>query len=162
MTDAGSNTVTFHLTAPDPDFLYELALPAAFALPAGTPLHPRGFLPATGPYRVASFDPKHGLRLVRNPMFHEWSPAAQPIGFPDVIVERVGGSADADVATVLHGSADVASVALDAGTLSPGELASLRTQHASQLASQPLGLHLVPRAQHAHRAVRQTSRRAGP
>ena len=31
----GTNTVTFHLTEPDPDFLYKLALPAAFAVPAG-------------------------------------------------------------------------------------------------------------------------------
>ena len=60
VTDAGSNTITFHLTSPDPDFLYKLALPSAFAVPAGTPLHPRGFVPATGPYEIASFDPKRG------------------------------------------------------------------------------------------------------
>ena len=68
-TDTASNTVTFHLTSPDPDFSYKLALPAAFAVPAGTPLHPRAFIPATGPYKIASFDPKHGIRLVRNPGF---------------------------------------------------------------------------------------------
>ena len=35
-----ANTVTFHLTAPDPEFLYKLALPFADAVPAGTPGHP--------------------------------------------------------------------------------------------------------------------------
>ena len=32
------NTITFHLTSPDPDFLDKLALPEAFAQPADTPL----------------------------------------------------------------------------------------------------------------------------
>jgi peptide/nickel transport system substrate-binding protein len=35
--DTASNTVTFHLTAPDPDFLHKLTLPTAFAVPAATP-----------------------------------------------------------------------------------------------------------------------------
>ncbi len=133
-TQAGSNTITFHLDSPDPDFLYKLDLPSAFAVPAATPLHPRGFVPATGPYEIASFDPKRGIRLVRNPRFHEWSPAAQPSGFPDTIVEHVQGSADTHVAAVLHGSADLAS-----GETRPSQsaLASVRTQHASQLELNP-------------------------
>jgi YVTN family beta-propeller protein len=134
VTEPGSNTVTFRLTAPDPDFLYELALPAAFAVPARTPLHPRGFVPATGPYEVASFDPKRAIRLVRNPSFREWSQAAQPSGFPDAIVERFGGSAAARVAAVLHGSADLATNLV---TLSPAALASVRTRHASRLEANP-------------------------
>ncbi len=137
VTDRASNTVTFHLRAPDPDFLYKLALPAAFAVPAGTPLHPRGFVPATGPYQVASFDTKRGLRLVRNPRFREWSAAAQPRGFPDEIVERVNGSPDAHITAVVSGSADVASVGWNAGTPSPAALASVRTQHAGQLKLNP-------------------------
>ena len=51
VTDAGSNTVTFHLASPDPDFLYELALPSAYAVPAGTPLHPHGFAACHRPVR---------------------------------------------------------------------------------------------------------------
>src|SRR5207248_11566836 len=78
--DSASNTVSFHLTSPDPDFLYKFVLPAAFAIPVWTPLHPHGFVPATGPYEVASFDPEREIRLVRNPRFREWSPAAQPRG----------------------------------------------------------------------------------
>ena len=52
VSDPDTNTITFHLTSPDPDFLYELALPSSDALPVGTPLHPHGFVPATGPYQV--------------------------------------------------------------------------------------------------------------
>jgi YVTN family beta-propeller protein len=133
-TDPAANTVTFQLTAPDPDFLIKLALPPAYAVPDGTPLHLRHPLPATGPYRIASYDPKHAVRLVRNPRFREWSRAAQPSGFPDSIVERVGGSADAHTAAVVHGSADLAS---DAARPSPAALASVRTQHASRLEVNP-------------------------
>ena len=133
--DPGANTVTFRLTSPDPDFLDKLALNAADAVPVGTPTHPRGFVPATGPYKVASFNPKTGVRLVRNPRFHEWSAAAQPSGFPDVIDERVGGSMDARVAQVLHGAADLA---LDADEApSPAVLESVRTQHAGLLEISP-------------------------
>ena len=95
VTNSASNTVTFHLIAPDPNFLYELALPYVYVLPAGTPLHPRGPLPATGPYEIAAGSTTHGVRLVRNPEFREWSQAAQPSGFPSEIVERYGGSPDA-------------------------------------------------------------------
>ena len=102
VTEPGSDTITFHLTSPDPDFLDKLALPAAFALPAGTPLHLREFAPATGPYEVASLDPKRAVRLVRNPRFREWSQAAQPSGFPDTIVERFYGSPDVRVAAVVR------------------------------------------------------------
>jgi peptide/nickel transport system substrate-binding protein len=137
VTDRAANTVTFHLTAPDPNFLYELTLPAASAVPAATPLHLRGFAPATGPYEIASFDPKRGIRLVRNPSFREWSPAAQPSGFPDEIVERVTGSTDAHILAAARGSADVASVGLNSKPLSPGVLGFVRTQHASQLELNP-------------------------
>ncbi len=104
-------------------------------MPAGTPLHARVPLPATGPYEIASFEPKRGvIRLVRNPKFREWSPAAQPSGFPDVIVEHFKGTPDAHVTAVLHGSADLAS---NLSALSPALLASLRTQHASSLHVNP-------------------------
>src|SRR5262249_9440322 len=133
VTDRAANTVTFHLTAPDPDFLFKLTLPAASAVPATTPLHLDGFAPATGPYEIASFDPKDGIRLVRNPWFHEWSPAAQPSGFPDEIVERITGTTDAHILAAVRGSADVASVGLNSKPPSPDVLRFVRTQHASQL-----------------------------
>jgi YVTN family beta-propeller protein len=134
VTGRDAKTVTFHLTEADPDFLYELAVPAANAVPAGTPVHVHGALPATGPYKVASFDPKRALRLVRNAHFREWSPAAQPSGFPGVIVEGLRGSPDAHVSAVVRGSADLAS---NLNGLSASVLASLHTQHASLLEVNP-------------------------
>ena len=46
-----ANTVTFQLTAPDPQFLYKLAFSWAYAIPPGTPDHliSAAQLPATGP-----------------------------------------------------------------------------------------------------------------
>ena len=98
-TDDISNTVTFHLTAPDPEFLYKLAFPMADAVPADTPGHDLGRSPppATGPYMtqsVSSSDTRYdGYRLafgtwtlVRNPHFRQWSSEAQPAGSPDRIV----------------------------------------------------------------------------
>ena len=78
-------------------------------MPAGTPLKARLPLPATGPYMIASYDPKHGVRLVRNPRFHEWSAAAQPAGYPDEIAFRfVADPADAQVDAVKRNEADYA------------------------------------------------------
>ncbi len=134
-SDVGSNRVTFRLTSPDPDFVYELTLPPAFVVPAGTPLHASGIVPATGPYEVDSWNPRTGVRLVRNPRFREWSPAAQPKGLPDVIDERLGGSMDARVAKVLRGDADLA--ADDDQAPSQAVVESLRTQHASLLSVSP-------------------------
>jgi peptide/nickel transport system substrate-binding protein len=87
-TDRSARTVVFHLRAPDPAFLAKLALPPAFAVPAGAPAHDVGAvpLPATGPYRIAEYRPDaKTLRLLRNPAFREWSPDAQPRGYPDSI-----------------------------------------------------------------------------
>jgi peptide/nickel transport system substrate-binding protein len=133
VADPESNTVTFHLTAPDPDLLHKLTLPAAFAVPAGTPISARLPLPATGPYMIASYDPKHGARLVRNPRFHEWSAAAQPSGYPDEIVLRTGLSPDAQVSAVERGKADVLHGLPDP----PSRVSVLRRQHASWLQVNP-------------------------
>ena len=74
--------------------------------PAST--HP---LPATGPYVIDSYRRAKGSRegslvLVRNPRFREWSPAAQPNGYPDRIVWRLGVGADAAVTAIERGRAD--------------------------------------------------------
>ena len=113
VVDAASNTVAFHLTAADPDFLEKLAALPTYAVPADTPFKARLPLPATGPYMVRSFDPKHGLRLVRNPRFHEWSSAAQPAGYPDEIAfQFVEPSffSDAQIDAVKRNKADYAFV----------------------------------------------------
>ena len=89
VTNSAARTVTFHLTAPDADFLTKLASTFAVAVPASTPPHDVGNhpVPATGPYMIASF--KNGsAKLVRNPRFREWSADAKPDGYPDAIVWR--------------------------------------------------------------------------
>ena len=55
-----ANTVTFHLTAADPEFLYKLALPDGGRGAGDTPLKAHLPLPATGPYMIASFKPDNG------------------------------------------------------------------------------------------------------
>jgi peptide/nickel transport system substrate-binding protein len=86
VTDRSSRTITFHLTAPDPDFLMKLALPVAYAVPAGMSPSRRDTVPATGPYRIASYSAKDRvIELVRNSRFSEWSEDAQPSGFPAAI-----------------------------------------------------------------------------
>jgi peptide/nickel transport system substrate-binding protein len=107
VTDDANNTVVFHLVAADPEFPDKLAVFTAFAVPARTPNrdigpHP---LPATGPYEIAS-DTAREVTLVRNPYFHEWSHAAQPDGYPDRIVWRIGASPGVEVAAVERGYAD--------------------------------------------------------
>src|SRR5262249_35867471 len=104
------NTVVIHLTAPDPDFLYQLALPNAHAVPAHTLAAVSGPVPATGPYEVDRVDQKRRkIVLVRNPRFHLWSSAAQPDGFPDKIVEKYGYTGESAVRAVEAGKADITS-----------------------------------------------------
>jgi peptide/nickel transport system substrate-binding protein len=75
-------TVTFHLATPDPNFLDELALKFADAIPGSVPLHTNTHpLPATGPYMISRYDPRKGMVMVRNPNFRQWSADAQPRGF---------------------------------------------------------------------------------
>jgi YVTN family beta-propeller protein len=107
VTNDATRTVTFHLVRPDPELLAHLAFWAAAAVPASAPDRDVGTrpLPATGPYKVASVTPRQ-VTLVRNPFFHEWSHAAQPDGYADRIVWRLGASTDAAVTAVERGRAD--------------------------------------------------------
>jgi len=131
-------TVTFHLVAPDPEFLHKLALPFASVVPGTTPLHNTGRpLPATGPYVIATYRSKRQLRLVRNVHFHEWSQAAQPDGYPDEIVVENGRAPDEAVGDVVAGRADVFSTSHSLTPISEKQLAVLRTQHASHVHSNP-------------------------
>jgi len=109
VADAKTGTVTFHLIAPDADFLYKLALPFADAIAPGTPDHMLSAtqIPATGPYMTSSYVPHHRWVLVRNPRFRQWSAAAQPDGYPDRIVVRFNVPAVAAVTDVERGQADV-------------------------------------------------------
>jgi YVTN family beta-propeller protein len=139
VADDATRTVTFHLVAPDLEFLYKLALAFAYVVPAGTPANEVGTrpLPATGPYVIAKYSPKHVVRLVRNPHFHEWSQAAQPDGYPNEIVFEIGGTPDEAVNDVIRARADVFSTAQSQTPPSAGELAAIKTRYASQVRTNP-------------------------
>ena len=134
VTDRAARTVTYRLTAPDGEFPLKLALPFAFALPAKTGPREIGRpLPATGPYRIAAFS-KKSLRLVRNPSFREWSPDAQPDGFPDSIVYKWPFAFDKAVARVRAVEKGDADVALGGGPPLPKErLDQLAVRYPSRL-----------------------------
>ena len=134
VTNDEEGTVVFHLTAPDPDFLYKLT-PYSFTapVPPGTPNHDLGpsAVPGTGPYRIVSFG-SSGLRFERNPYFHEWSYAAQPAGYPDAIVYVYSRSHAATVTAIERGAADWT---LD--LVLPGQLRDLQRRYPSQLRTSP-------------------------
>jgi peptide/nickel transport system substrate-binding protein len=129
--DRAARTVTFRLTAPDPDFLTKLALPFAYAVPGHTAGHNIGMhpLPATGPYLIAAYERKQKLmRLVRNPRFRQWSADAQPRGYPDSIVWswRLTGSLAAEAREVERGAADLAPSFVPGFTKQQLELLAIR------------------------------------
>jgi peptide/nickel transport system substrate-binding protein len=103
-----AGTLTFHLTAPDPEFMDKLALPFAVAVPGSTPLHDMGNtpIPGTGPYMWQSYQPNKGAVMVRNPHFHVWSKAAQPAGLPDQIEFKFGLTVEDEVTEIENGQAD--------------------------------------------------------
>lgn len=108
VADDKAGTVTFHLTQPDAEFMYKLAVPFGAVLPAGTPAQDLGTKPApgTGPYAIASYDPNRQMRLVRNPRFKAWSEEAQPDGYADEIDYDYGLDDEAAVTAVENGQAD--------------------------------------------------------
>jgi len=136
VADRGARTVTFHLTAPDADFLTKLALPFAFAVPAGTAARDVGVnpIPATGPYVIATYRPRrHLIRLVRNRRFRQWSVDAQPDGYPDAIdwSWRLAADVSAEARAAERGATDIATYL--APPLSKQELDVLSVRYPSQL-----------------------------
>ncbi len=132
-TDDAAGTVTFHLTAADPDFMHKLALPFAAGIPPSVLGRDVGNrpVPATGPYMISSFTPKD-MRLVRNPRFREWSRVARPDGYPDEIVWTIGSTVEQQLDMIVAGSADaMAGVPFDRPD--PSRLAQLRAQYPAQV-----------------------------
>ena len=103
-----SGTLTFHLTAPDPEFLDQVALPFAYVVPSTTSKKITGnnVPPGTGPYMWQSYNPNKEAVLVRNPFFKVWNAEAQPAGYPDQIVEKYGLQISDEVTQVERGAAD--------------------------------------------------------
>jgi ABC-type transport system substrate-binding protein/DNA-binding SARP family transcriptional activator len=137
-----ARTVTFHLTRPDPDFLYKLAFPMAYAVPPGTPHHDIGGnpLPATGPYMTRRFSPSRSWVLVRNPRFREWSRDAQPDGYPSRIDLKSVHDLRAAVGAIKRGESDVLLFPPSDRLAGLGALGELATRYANQLHSDPYGL----------------------
>jgi peptide/nickel transport system substrate-binding protein len=135
VTDDATGTVTFNLTAPDPEFLYKLSLPFAFAVPGNTPLKDLGNNPppGTGPYMWKSYDPQHEAVLVRNPYFKVWNAETQPDGMVDEIDYKFGLSVEAEVTQVENGQADWVFDAPPSDRLN-----ELSTQYGSEVHVNPL------------------------
>ena len=138
VADPASNTVTFHLVAPDPEFPDKLTLPFADALPAKTtPLRPvTTALPSTGPYMFTHYREERSAVLVRNPNFRVWSDAAQPQGFPNRIVLNAAVTLNAATAAIERGKTDVM-----IGFGPPAtRLQEVETRYASQVHVHPYSL----------------------
>ncbi len=131
--DGRSRTVTFHLTAPDGDFLYKLAFSFTTPVPASVPAHDVGIhpVPSTGPYMIMRDIPRREIDLARNPEFRQWSAAAQPDGYPDRIIWRFGLTPGQEVAAIEAGRADWMADP-------PPHVASLVARYDSQVHINPL------------------------
>lgn len=103
-----SGVLVFHLTQRDAEFLDKLALPFAFVVPPSAPNKDIGThaLPGMGPYKFAGYTPNGEIKLVRNPYFRVWSPAAQPAGYPSTIIVKFGVPLESEVTEVENGQAD--------------------------------------------------------
>jgi peptide/nickel transport system substrate-binding protein len=130
------NTITFHLTTGDPEFLDKLGVPFAFILPAGTPAKQLNIPPAgTGPYMWTQYSPNKQMKIVRNPKFKEWSADAQPDGLPDEIVQKFGLSVEAEVTQVEQGQADWIA---NADSIPSDRLGEISTKYPDQVHINPL------------------------
>ena len=134
-TDDASRTITFHLVAPDPEFLYKLTLPFAYPVPPSTPdeHQDRAGIPGTGPYMLEAPMTPDRVALKRNPYFHVWSPAAQPDGYVDRIELTLGVQPREQVDAVAAGDADLAFDAY----LAPDRIEDLFVRSSAQLHADP-------------------------
>jgi len=130
------NDITFHLARPDPEFLFQLALPFAFVLPSDTPLKNVNIPPpGTGPYKWVQYAPNKQMRIVRNTYFKVWNKDAQPEGLPDEIVQKFGLSVEAEVTQVENGQSDWIA---NADSIPSDRLNELSTKYAAQVHINPL------------------------
>jgi YVTN family beta-propeller protein len=108
VADDAARSVTFHLTKPDPDFLYKLAIDFAFPVRKGT-VPDNAFAskpyPGIGPYQVASASATT-IRLTRNPNFRSWDQQVRPAGFVDEMLWTSGIDPEEQVKMVEAGTAD--------------------------------------------------------
>jgi len=114
VTNNKRRTIVIRLASPRGDFLTIIALLFAAPVPSGTPPEDQSTnpIPATGPYRIASYDPNRGFTLVRNRFFRPTKDI--PAGNPDKITVSLVGDANAAVQRVVGGSADYTNAAIPA------------------------------------------------
>ncbi len=139
--------LTIHLAVRDPDFLSKLTY-FVYPTPPGTSERQlTSPLPGTGPYRIAAAHHQHDKAghitqttfdtLVRNRYFRQWSFAAQPAGYPDVMTWRAYRNARDALQAVRVGQIDIGGRQFIGGTggLAP-LLADLRLHHPERLHTQ--------------------------
>ena len=101
-------TLVFRLTKPFTDFDYLMALPLSTPVPQAKDTGARyQFKPvASGPYKIATYQPNKLLKLVRN---DKWNAASDPNrkALPDEIVLTMGLAPDDMDQRVLNGTADI-------------------------------------------------------
>jgi ABC-type transport system substrate-binding protein/DNA-binding SARP family transcriptional activator/streptogramin lyase len=122
IADDVRHRLSIQLTAPDADFLHKLAC-LVFPAPPGTSGKQvaRSPVPGTGPYQIQAAHQRFNKAvhttettfdtLIRNPYFRQWSFAAQPAGYPDVIKFHKYSRAEDAVKAVRAGTVDVGAVA---------------------------------------------------
>jgi peptide/nickel transport system substrate-binding protein len=135
VTDDATGTITFHLVAPDPEFVYKLTLPFAYPVPPSVPDEEQvtAGIPGTGPYMLEAPMTDDGVALVRNRLFEVWSPAAQPDGYVDRIEWTIGVEPRAQIEAVTAGDADLAFGAADAS----GQLEDILVRFPAQVHTTP-------------------------
>ncbi|HEX5195561.1 MAG TPA: ABC transporter substrate-binding protein [Solirubrobacteraceae bacterium] len=136
VADDKTHTIAFHLTKPDGTFLEYMAIPFAFAVPAGTPNRDISTVAkwrvATGPYMFSQYTPSQSITIVRNPNFHQWTKYT-PNGHLDKIQITIGNSPEDAMNEIADGQLDWYFEAVP-----PDRLAQLRARYPSQV-------HVYPR-----------------
>jgi peptide/nickel transport system substrate-binding protein len=125
-----TGTIAFHLVKPDGAFLDDMAIPFAFAVPAGMPYKDISTDPqwrvATGPYMISTYTPKQKIVLVRNPNFREWT-AASPNGHVNEVDINIGTTPEQAVNETIDGQLDWYMEAVP-----PDRFTALRQQYPKQ------------------------------
>jgi peptide/nickel transport system substrate-binding protein len=123
---ASGYKLVIHLSAPVPDLIARLTLPAACSVPSTLPIEPGGVgapLPAAGPYYIAQYIPGRSLVLKRNRHYR----GPRPHHVDQFVVSFVDSESSA-LSEVKSGQADWADVTPD--TLTAGLTARERANRA--------------------------------